>query len=93
MESFSLAFYDIIDITPGSNSDFIRSLPNDAISEMKQFGSQEEPSAADDVKELIVKFIKVYTVFAVQYSQIYRLFYNYSMVIGCLFKHLINLKI
>ncbi|PKC02044.1 hypothetical protein RhiirA5_364464 [Rhizophagus irregularis] len=53
-----LAFYDIIDVTPGSNSDFIRSQPNDAIYEMKQFGSSEEPSIANDVKELIVKFIK-----------------------------------
>ncbi|CAG8729971.1 17906_t:CDS:2, partial [Funneliformis caledonium] len=53
-----LAFYDIIDITPGSNSDFIRSLPNDAIHEMKQFGSSEQLVVADNVRELIVKLIK-----------------------------------
>ncbi|CAG8717291.1 7439_t:CDS:2, partial [Acaulospora morrowiae] len=55
-----LAFYDIIDLTPGSNSDFIRSLPIDAMYEMKQFGSEEQQTVTDNVKELIIKFIKVY---------------------------------
>ncbi|CAG8468459.1 10808_t:CDS:2 [Ambispora leptoticha] len=32
-----LAFYDIIDLTPRSNSDFIRFLPIDAMYEMKRF--------------------------------------------------------
>ncbi|RHZ73776.1 hypothetical protein Glove_229g147 [Diversispora epigaea] len=53
-----LAFYDIIDLTPGSNSDFIRSLPIDAMYEMKQFGSEEQQSVTDNVKELIIKSIK-----------------------------------
>ncbi|CAG8703080.1 11051_t:CDS:2, partial [Racocetra fulgida] len=53
-----VAFYDIIDLTPGSNSAFMRFLPNDAVHEMKQFGSEELQSAPDNVKELIVKFVK-----------------------------------
>ena len=60
MEIFSLAFYDIIDLTPGSNSEFIRSLSIDAMYEMKPFGSEEQQSVTDNVKELIIKFIKVY---------------------------------
>lgn len=80
LENFSLAFYDIIDVTPGSNSDFIRSQPNDAIYEMKQFGSSEEPSIANDVKELIVKFIKVYVV----YSLSHYIQYNLIKPMGCL---------
>lgn len=31
-----LAFYDIIDMTPGSNSDFARLLPNDAVREIRK---------------------------------------------------------
>ncbi|CAB4399256.1 unnamed protein product [Rhizophagus irregularis] len=31
-----LGFYDIVDITPGSNSDFVRSLPIDVVREIRQ---------------------------------------------------------
>ena len=77
LENFSLASYDIIDITPGSNSDFIRSLPNDAIHEMKQFGSSEQLVVADNVRELIVKFIKVYMVYSLSHC-------IYDQIIGYL---------
>ncbi|CAG8533239.1 10765_t:CDS:2 [Dentiscutata erythropus] len=53
-----LAYYDIIDITPGTNSEFIRSLPNDAKRVIMRFGSTEQQSVTENVKELIVKFIK-----------------------------------
>lgn len=77
MENFSLAFYDIIDLTPGSNSDFIRTLPIDAMNDMKRFGPEQHLSVTDDVKELIVKFIKVYMVYSsfyYIYNQIHWLF-------------------
>ena len=56
-----MAFYDIIDITPGSNSDFVQSLPNDAVQEMKQ--SKTVPTLSmvnvDGMKNYIMDFIKV----------------------------------
>ncbi|CAG8722325.1 11998_t:CDS:2, partial [Gigaspora margarita] len=46
-------------ITPGTNGDFIRSMPNDAMHEIMLFGSTEQQSVTENVKELIVKFIKL----------------------------------
>ncbi|KAF0500566.1 hypothetical protein F8M41_020282 [Gigaspora margarita] len=53
-----LAFYDIVDITPGSNSDFIRSLQNDVVEEMKQSKQFTKPKMdnADGMKDVIIKF-------------------------------------
>lgn len=74
IKNISLAYYDIIDITPGTNGDFIRSMPNDAMHEIMLFGSTEQQSVTENVKELIVKFIKVY----------YSLFhYNVIKTVGC----------
>ncbi|CAG8741144.1 3584_t:CDS:2, partial [Acaulospora morrowiae] len=55
-----LAFYDIIDITPGSNSDFVQSLPNDAVQEMKQSKTFPTPNMdnVDEMKNYIIDFIK-----------------------------------
>ncbi|CAG8625310.1 7151_t:CDS:10 [Ambispora gerdemannii] len=52
-----LAFYDIIDITPGSNSDFVQSLPNDAVQDMKQSKRFPTPNV-DEMKNYIIDFIK-----------------------------------
>ncbi|CAG8815930.1 22767_t:CDS:2, partial [Gigaspora margarita] len=53
-----LAFYDIVDITPGSNSDFIRSLQNDVVEEMRQSKEFTKPKMdnADGMKDFIIKF-------------------------------------
>ncbi len=58
---FSLAFYDIIDITPSSNSDFVQSLPNDAVQDMKQSKTFPTPNVdnVDEMKNYIIDFIKV----------------------------------
>ncbi|CAG8589392.1 10615_t:CDS:10 [Ambispora leptoticha] len=55
-----LAFYDIIDITPGSNSDFVQSLPDDAVQDMKQSKTFPTPNVdnVDEMKNYIIDFIK-----------------------------------
>lgn len=45
----SLAYYDIIDVTPGTNSDFVKKRSKDDIDN-------------SDIKELIVKLVKVFHV-------------------------------
>ncbi|CAG8500033.1 17907_t:CDS:2 [Cetraspora pellucida] len=60
VENFSLAFYDIIDVTPGSNSDFVRSLPDNVVHEIRQSKSLPTPGMdnIDGMKEYIIGFIK-----------------------------------
>ncbi|CAG8700683.1 1399_t:CDS:10, partial [Dentiscutata erythropus] len=55
-----LAFYDIIDITLGSNSDFVQSLPIDAVQDMKQSKMFPTPNMdnVDEMKNYIIDFIK-----------------------------------
>ncbi|CAI2191016.1 17188_t:CDS:10 [Funneliformis geosporum] len=55
-----LAFYDIVDVTPGSNSDFIRSLPKDVVHEIRQSKLLPAPviDNADGMKQYIIDFIK-----------------------------------
>ncbi|CAG8819769.1 32883_t:CDS:2, partial [Racocetra persica] len=53
-----LAFYDIIDITPGSNSDFLRSLPDNAVHEIKQLIPSPTPNTNNEMKDYIIEFIK-----------------------------------
>ena len=76
-ENFSLAFYDIIDITPGSNSDFVQSLPNDAMQEMKQSKTFPTPNIdnVDEMKNYIIDFIKV-SLFSLFLIQIFCCFYT-----------------
>jgi len=56
-----LGFYDIVDITPGSNSDFVRSLPIDVVREIRQSKhcQQLKMDDTDGMKKYIVNFIKV----------------------------------
>ncbi|CAG8514446.1 16072_t:CDS:2, partial [Racocetra fulgida] len=54
-----LAFYDIIDITPGSNSDFLRSLPDNAVHEIKQLIPSPTPNTNNEMKDYIIEFIKI----------------------------------
>ncbi|CAG8635626.1 10015_t:CDS:2, partial [Paraglomus occultum] len=55
-----LGFYDIVDVTPGSNSDFVRSLPIDIVHEIRQ--SKSLPTIkmddTDTMKQYIIDFIK-----------------------------------
>ncbi|CAG8719218.1 2383_t:CDS:10 [Funneliformis caledonium] len=55
-----LGFYDIVDITPGSNSDFVRSLPIDVVREIRQSKhcQQLKMDDTDGMKKYIVNFIK-----------------------------------
>ncbi|CAG8667612.1 14957_t:CDS:2, partial [Acaulospora morrowiae] len=53
-----LAYYDIIDITPGTNSDFVKKRSKDEFEEMMKYGSSIPDIDNSDVKELIVKAIK-----------------------------------
>jgi hypothetical protein len=59
--NFSLGFYDIVDITPGSNSDFVRSLPIDIVHEIRQLKSLPtiKMDSTDNMKKYIVDFIRV----------------------------------
>ncbi|GBC19156.2 uncharacterized protein OCT59_015084 [Rhizophagus irregularis] len=56
-----LGFYNIVDITPGSNSDFVRSLPIDVIREIRQSKhcQQLKMDDTDGMKKYMVNFIKV----------------------------------
>ncbi|CAG8561490.1 14197_t:CDS:10 [Funneliformis caledonium] len=56
----ALTFYDIVDVTPGSNSDFIRSLPKDVVHEIRQSKLLPAPviDNADGMKQYIIDFIK-----------------------------------
>ncbi|CAI2171182.1 3253_t:CDS:10 [Funneliformis geosporum] len=53
-----LACYDIIDITPGTNSDFVKNRPKDELEEMKKYGSPVPDIDNSDIKELIMKMVK-----------------------------------
>ena len=53
----SLGYYDIIDLTPGTNSDFINSLSKSEYEELKGFNPPKLPNVnCDEIKELIVKW-------------------------------------
>ncbi|CAJ0764765.1 11433_t:CDS:2 [Entrophospora sp. SA101] len=56
-----LAFYDIIDISPGSNSGFVQSLPRDVVHEIRRSKSLSTPNMdnIDGMKDYIIDFIKV----------------------------------
>ncbi|CAG8848447.1 4827_t:CDS:1, partial [Gigaspora margarita] len=56
-----LAFYDIVDITPGSNSDFIQSLQNNVVKKIRQSKQFTKPKMdnANRMKDFIIKFTKV----------------------------------
>ncbi|CAG8594137.1 4054_t:CDS:10, partial [Dentiscutata erythropus] len=55
----NLGYYDIIDLTPGTNSDFIKSLSKSEYEEIKSFDLPELPNVNnDEIKELIVKIVK-----------------------------------
>nr|CAG8475519.1 5697_t:CDS:2 [Entrophospora candida] len=58
--NFSLAFYDIIDISPGSNSGFVQSLPRDVVCEIRWSKSLSTPNMdnIDGMKDYIIDFIK-----------------------------------
>ncbi|CAG8531704.1 14876_t:CDS:2, partial [Acaulospora colombiana] len=58
--NFSLAFYDIIDITPGSNSDFILSLPIDVAQELRQSKSFPKPHMENELLEKSLTDLKCY---------------------------------
>jgi hypothetical protein len=58
----SLAYYDIIDITPGTNSDFVKKRSKDEFEEMMKYGSPIPDIDNSDIKELIVKMVKVFHV-------------------------------
>ncbi|CAG8747726.1 19274_t:CDS:2, partial [Cetraspora pellucida] len=60
----SLAFYDIIDITPGSNSDFVQSLPNDAVQEIKQSKMFPTPNMnnVDEMKNYIIDLLRYHLI-------------------------------
>ncbi|CAG8660794.1 4672_t:CDS:10 [Ambispora leptoticha] len=53
----NLGFYDIVDITPGSNSDFVRSLPIDVVREIRQskYCQQLKMDDTDGMKKYIAK--------------------------------------
>ncbi|CAJ0845271.1 14651_t:CDS:2, partial [Entrophospora sp. SA101] len=55
-----LAFYDIIDISPGSNSGFVQSLPRDVVHEIRRSKSLSTPNMdnIDGMKDYIIDFIK-----------------------------------
>ncbi|CAG8525734.1 7537_t:CDS:2, partial [Cetraspora pellucida] len=54
-----LGYYDIIDLTPGTNSDFINSLSKSEYEEIKSYDLPKLPNFNfDEIKELIVKMIK-----------------------------------
>ena len=61
----SLAYYDIIDITPGTNSDFIKRRSKDEFEEMMKYGSPIPDIDNSDIKELTVKMVKVFHVWEI----------------------------
>jgi hypothetical protein len=62
----SLGYYDIIDLTPGTNSDFINSLSKSEYEEIKSSNPPKLPNFNyDEIKELIVKMVKVLDSFVI----------------------------
>ncbi|RIA90082.1 hypothetical protein C1645_167849 [Glomus cerebriforme] len=57
-DNISLAYYDIIDLTPATNSDFINSLSQDEYEEMKSLELKLPDINTDEIKKLIVKLAK-----------------------------------
>jgi hypothetical protein len=57
-----LMCYDIIDITPGTNSDFVKERSKDEFEEMIKYGSPIPDIDNSDIKELIMKIVKVFHV-------------------------------
>ncbi|CAG8818087.1 29650_t:CDS:10 [Gigaspora margarita] len=53
-----LAYYDIIDITPGTNSDFVKKRSKDEFDEIMKYGSPIPDINNSDIKELIVEMVK-----------------------------------
>ncbi|KAF0485242.1 hypothetical protein F8M41_022852 [Gigaspora margarita] len=53
-----LAYYDIIDITPSTNSDFVKKRSKDEFDEMMKYGSPISDINNSDIKELIVEMVK-----------------------------------
>ncbi|PKY59671.1 hypothetical protein RhiirA4_482623 [Rhizophagus irregularis] len=59
MDYWCLGYYDIIDITPGSNSDFVNSLSKSEYEEVICYDPPKLPNFDyDEIKALIVKMIK-----------------------------------
>ena len=62
----SLEYYDIIDLTSRINSDFINSLLKSKYDEIKSFNPSKLLNFNyDEIKELIVKMVKVFDNFVI----------------------------